>query len=84
MADLDAAAVAGLRGRGRIRSGVMSVDKAELCGSLLTWVGWGRCQGQVYARSARPGAQTLALFALPYWDWEEEGVVGRPDRWTLA
>ncbi|OWK12259.1 HOOK2 [Cervus elaphus hippelaphus] len=38
LADLAAAAVAGLRGRGRIRSGAMSMDKAELCGSLLTWL----------------------------------------------
>lgn len=36
------------------------MDKAELCGSLLTWVGRGRGQGQVCARSSRPGAPTLA------------------------
>lgn len=52
--------MAELRGRGRIRSGAMSVDKAELCGSLLTWVGRGRGQGQVCARSSCPGALALA------------------------
>ena len=84
VADLDAAAVAGLRGRGRIQSGAMSVDKAELCGSLLTWVGRGRGQGQVYALSSRPVAPTLALCTLPFWGREEEGVVGLPGRCTLA
>lgn len=84
LADLAAAAVAGLRGRGRIRSGAMSMDKAELCGSLLTWVGRGRGHGQVYACSSHPGAPNLALSTPPSWGWEEAGVVGLLGSWTLA
>lgn len=41
VADPEAAVAPGLGGRGGFRSGAMSVDKAELCGSLLTWVGRG-------------------------------------------
>ena len=66
LADLDAAAVAGLHGRGRIRSGAMSMDKAELCGSLLTWVGRGRDRC----------TPTWLCPPTPSWGWEEEGVVG--------
>lgn len=51
----------------------MSVDKAELCGSLLTWVGLGWGQGQVCARSFLPGAPALALSTPSSWGWEEEG-----------
>lgn len=61
LADLEAAAVAGLHGRGRIRSGAMSMDKEELCGSLLTWVGRGRGQGQVYANLALSTHSVLGL-----------------------
>lgn len=35
------------------------MDKAELCGSLLTWVGWGRGQGQVCAHSFSPRSPGL-------------------------
>lgn len=49
VAGLEAAAVAEFRARGRICSGAMSVDKAELCGSLLTWVGRRQGQRQVSA-----------------------------------
>lgn len=56
--------MAGLRGRYRIRSGAMSVDKAELCGSLFTWVGRGWGQGQVCARSSLPGARALVRFTF--------------------
>lgn len=76
--------MAGLRGRGRIRSGAMSVDKAELCGSLLTWVGRGRGQGQVCARSSCPGALALAQSTPLFWGWERERVVGLQGGWTLA
>lgn len=67
VAGREAAAVAGLRGRGRIRSGAMSVDKAELCGSLLTWVGRRRGQGQVSARPFRLGSQALAWSTFLLW-----------------
>lgn len=58
---------------GRIPLGAMSVDKAELCGSLLTWVGLGWGQGQVCARSFLPGAPALALSTPSSSGWEEEG-----------
>lgn len=45
----------------------MSVDKAELCGSLLTWVGRGAGLGQVCALSSRP---VLVFFPLS-WSWKE-------------
>lgn len=60
--------VPGLLGPDRIRSGAMSVDKAELCGSLLTWVGRGAGLGQVCALSSRP---VLVFFPLS-WSWKEE------------
>lgn len=64
--------MAGLRGRGRIRSGAMSVDKAELCVSLFTWVGRGWGQGQVSACSCRRGPG-LGSAHLSSWGGEEEG-----------
>lgn len=58
----------GLLGPDRIRSGAMSVDKAELCGSLLTWVGRGAGLGQVCALSSRP----VLVFFPRFWTWKEE------------
>ena len=60
------------------------MDKAELCGSLLTWVGRGRGQGQVCARSSRLGALALVRSTLLFWGWEEERAFGLQGGWTLA
>lgn len=76
--------MAGLRGRGRIRSGAMSVDKAELCVSLFTWVGRGWGQGQVSARSSRPGARPRFGSPFVLGLGGGRGVVGSLGRWTLA
>lgn len=56
-----------LLGPDRIRSGAMSVDKTELCGSLLTWVGRGAGPGQVCVLSSRP----LLVFPPLSWGWKE-------------
>lgn len=48
------------------------MDKAELCGSLLTWVCRGRGQEQVWGRFSCTGAPALAGSTFPTWGWEDE------------
>lgn len=61
----------GLLGPDRTRSGAMSVDKAELCGSLLTWVGLGGGAGSGVCPLFLPCRGLLSSV------WVLEGGIGR-------
>lgn len=60
------------------------MDKAELCGSLLTWVGRGAGLGEGELPLLLPGIPGPGAVSPLVLGRGGAGVVGLLDRWTLA